>query len=74
VPRQERHRRALHVPDGDTGRRWAVRRRDVELLGVVEELVEAAAPDDGDAGTRNRHAAECLTVFPRGADGYMLDA
>jgi hypothetical protein len=48
VPGQERHVDAINGTDGQGRRRFAIRRLDVDLPGVLEKLIETCPADDSD--------------------------
>jgi len=50
VPGQERHVDAINGTDGQGRRRFAIRRIDVDLPGVLEKLIETGPADDSDHG------------------------
>jgi hypothetical protein len=61
VPRHECHRDARDVADGHRRGRFPVRRLDLDVLHLVEERVEARAPEDPDPG---RGQAERSLALP----------
>ena len=74
VPRQERDALAADVAEHDRRRRLPVRRVDLDLLDVVEELVEAAPAEDPDL-SRTRHGGSlresCRRVPRAGRSGLV---
>jgi hypothetical protein len=58
VAREERDRPTRDVTDRDRRRRVAVRRAHLDARRALEELVEAAAADDGDARMIVGHARQ----------------